>query len=277
MSNDISRRLALPENPDLEHLKDEAKERLALLRATAPETQLTEAQFQLARDYGFPSWRALKEAVEGAGDGLSAYAGFYRHDPALITNSCFSVTAKDGHLFVELMTGTKIELIRQEDGRFASPGLSSLYGFEQKSTGHVEAMIIERNERHFRLMRTDAATARSIDLERAQAREKQRRPRTSIILAPDILDRYVGHYASSSFGLAMEISRENTTLYVRITGQPRLPLAAETEHDFFYTMAPVQIHFRTEAGKAVALCCTKPAVSRSSTASPPARPKRQAR
>ena len=61
MSNDNLRSYALPANPDLEHLKNEAKERLALLRATAPDAQLAEAQFQLARDYGFPSWRVERQ------------------------------------------------------------------------------------------------------------------------------------------------------------------------------------------------------------------------
>jgi len=51
---------ALPERPDLRHLKDQAKE---LLRAGGAAT-LTEAQFAVARQYGFASWPRLKEHVE---------------------------------------------------------------------------------------------------------------------------------------------------------------------------------------------------------------------
>src|SRR5262245_36509974 len=51
---------ALPAQPNLEHLKNEAKQRLKALRAQAPQAQLTEAQLAVARDYGFASWRALK-------------------------------------------------------------------------------------------------------------------------------------------------------------------------------------------------------------------------
>jgi ankyrin repeat protein len=54
----------LPAQPNLEHLKNEAKQRLKALRAREPRTQLTEAQLAVARDYGFASWRALKAYVD---------------------------------------------------------------------------------------------------------------------------------------------------------------------------------------------------------------------
>jgi ankyrin repeat protein len=53
----------LPAQPNLEHLKNEAKQRLKALRAQQPRAQLTEAQLAVARDYGFASWRALKAHV----------------------------------------------------------------------------------------------------------------------------------------------------------------------------------------------------------------------
>ena len=54
----------LPAQPNLEHLKNEAKQRLKALRAQALHAQLTEAQLAVARDYGFASWRALKAHVD---------------------------------------------------------------------------------------------------------------------------------------------------------------------------------------------------------------------
>lgn len=54
----------LPERASLEYLRKRAKARLRELRATRPEVKLTEAQFELARELGFPSWRALKIHVE---------------------------------------------------------------------------------------------------------------------------------------------------------------------------------------------------------------------
>jgi len=55
---------ALPAKPNLEHLRNEAKQRLKALRAQEPRAKLTEAQLAVARDYGFASWRALKAHVE---------------------------------------------------------------------------------------------------------------------------------------------------------------------------------------------------------------------
>src|SRR5262249_16434586 len=50
----------LPEKPNLEFLKKEAKE----LRRGMPEAKLADAQHALANDYGFPTWAKLKAYVE---------------------------------------------------------------------------------------------------------------------------------------------------------------------------------------------------------------------
>ena len=50
----------LPERPNLRHLKDQAKD---LLKAREAES-LTDAQFKIARLYGFASWPKLKEHVD---------------------------------------------------------------------------------------------------------------------------------------------------------------------------------------------------------------------
>ena len=58
--------MLLPDKPDLDWLRKQAKRRLASLRETTPDAQLSDAQFQLAREYGFASWRALKAHVDAA-------------------------------------------------------------------------------------------------------------------------------------------------------------------------------------------------------------------
>ncbi|MFO1108280.1 MAG: ankyrin repeat domain-containing protein [Bradyrhizobium sp.] len=58
---------ALPANPDLDWLKKAAKKRLAELRLHAPDSRLHQAQFAIATDYGFTSWRALKAHVDQTG------------------------------------------------------------------------------------------------------------------------------------------------------------------------------------------------------------------
>ena len=55
---------ALPARANLEHLKNEAKQRLKMMRLRNPTAQLSEAQLLLARDYGFPSWCKMKSYVD---------------------------------------------------------------------------------------------------------------------------------------------------------------------------------------------------------------------
>jgi ankyrin repeat protein/catechol 2,3-dioxygenase-like lactoylglutathione lyase family enzyme len=54
----------LPPRPSLEFLKKLAKARLQLLRQSDPKAQLATALLDVAREYGFSSWRALKAHVD---------------------------------------------------------------------------------------------------------------------------------------------------------------------------------------------------------------------
>jgi len=56
--------LQFPANPSLEHLRKVAKEHLKEMRLARADTTLSDAQFQLARLYGFSSWRALRLEVD---------------------------------------------------------------------------------------------------------------------------------------------------------------------------------------------------------------------
>jgi hypothetical protein len=54
----------LPDNPDLGHLRQQAKDLLAGLRDTDPTTPLATAQKSLAGQYGFRTWTELKAEVD---------------------------------------------------------------------------------------------------------------------------------------------------------------------------------------------------------------------
>jgi ankyrin repeat protein len=62
----------LPVRANLEHLKNEAKQRLKTMRSHTPdgrsEVRLSQAQLEVARNYGFPSWRKLKAYVDALHD-----------------------------------------------------------------------------------------------------------------------------------------------------------------------------------------------------------------
>lgn len=54
----------LPERPSLDFLRKLAKTRLTELRRTNPDVKLAMAQLEVAREHGFPSWRALKAQLD---------------------------------------------------------------------------------------------------------------------------------------------------------------------------------------------------------------------
>lgn len=67
-SDRLAHPASLPLHANLEHLKNEAKQRLKTMRSREPEARLSAAQFAVARRYGFPSWRKLKAYVEALND-----------------------------------------------------------------------------------------------------------------------------------------------------------------------------------------------------------------
>ena len=56
--------LQLPDAPNIDWLRKEAKRSLEELRKANPEAKLADAQFDLAKKYGFSSWRALKAHID---------------------------------------------------------------------------------------------------------------------------------------------------------------------------------------------------------------------
>lgn len=64
----------LPARPNLDHLKNQAKDLLQSARTLHPDWQLADAQFALARSYGFASWPALKAHVDAVVEVATAEA-----------------------------------------------------------------------------------------------------------------------------------------------------------------------------------------------------------
>ena len=56
--------MSLPDRPSLEYLKKLAKDRLQELRGADRSVRLAQAQLAVAREHGFPSWRALRAEVD---------------------------------------------------------------------------------------------------------------------------------------------------------------------------------------------------------------------
>ena len=77
MTSETGKR-TLPLSPHSDHLRKEAKVRLAELKARQPLARLADAQFALARDYGFASWGHLRAEVIKRGEGPRSRAAAFR-------------------------------------------------------------------------------------------------------------------------------------------------------------------------------------------------------
>ncbi len=77
--------LVFPAHPNLNWLRNRAKEKLQQLRAVQATAKLAEAQLAIAREYGFPSWQKLKHRV----DELAAQAVAAPTKPAFSEDSIY--------------------------------------------------------------------------------------------------------------------------------------------------------------------------------------------
>jgi DNA-binding transcriptional MerR regulator len=77
----------------------------------------------------------------------------------------------------------------------------------------------------------------------AQRRYEQARPRTAIQIDPGVLDRYVGHFRFEDGGQLVTIARDGDHLFAQFTGQPAWEMFAESDREFFFKVAAIQIAF----------------------------------
>jgi ankyrin repeat protein len=70
-----------PSPLNLDWLRKQAKRRLTELRKSRPDAQLADAQFEVAKENGFPSWRALKAHVDSLSIEGQLFEAARRGDP----------------------------------------------------------------------------------------------------------------------------------------------------------------------------------------------------
>lgn len=246
---------ALPPRPNIEHLKNEAKAELRRLHEHAPKAKLTAAQLEVARAYGFSSWRALRAAVEsrsGQGDPGDEICGWYRLDPKVIANVVVAVTRADGRLYLQQTGRPRMSLEPDGAGGFRVAGADVRYRFEGAPGEPARTLLIERASGRARAERADVDAAEAAQAAFARDLADQARPRTRVPIAPERLDLYVGTYASP-LDLVMEVTRRGGSLFARAIGQSALEVVPEGGDRFFFTIAPAQIEFELGADRAEAL------------------------
>ena len=73
----------LPPAPNLDHLRKQAKALLRDLRKDRPDARLTDAQQQIAAEYGFANWTKLKAHLAAAQESSGPSATTRRARPGL--------------------------------------------------------------------------------------------------------------------------------------------------------------------------------------------------
>jgi D-alanyl-D-alanine-carboxypeptidase/D-alanyl-D-alanine-endopeptidase len=77
--------------------------------------------------------------------------------------------------------------------------------------------------------------------------------KTTVPVAPAVLDRYVGEYAMTP-AFHLVVTREGTGIALQATGQPKIPLFATSSTEFFAKLVDAVIIFQTDStGRATGL------------------------
>jgi len=240
----------LPPNPNPEHLKKEAKDRLRNVRQHSPDARLAQTQLETAREYGFTSWRSMMAEI-GRRRAMGQHErliGWYQIDPALIANTAIAITFDKGQLFAQDIGQPKVVVVPDGDG-FKVPGLDLRYRFEIPAEGPATALLIERDGESIRAARCAEQAATEAQAAFARETADQARPRTRIDLPIRALEPYVGWY-KFPIGLVIEVRLENGKLLAQASGQQPLEIQPEAADRFFYPLIPAQLTFQRSGAEA---------------------------
>ncbi len=78
------------------------------------------------------------------------------------------------------------------------------------------------------------------------------KPRKETSVEPGLLEAYVGEYQLAPT-FSITVTREGNALFIQATGQPKLPIYAESETEFFLKAVDAQIAFIKEGGRVTQL------------------------
>jgi CubicO group peptidase (beta-lactamase class C family) len=144
------------------------------------------------------------------GESFTSYTGVYRISP---TEKIEIVTIDLG-LALKGASGRTFPLVAISAGKFVSPETGTYHTFAKNEHGRVERLIFSER----------------VGPEHIAARVDEPLVAPTINLPEHVLDRYVGVYQMENHRL--EVRRRGGVLVVRVEGQPRLTLLAESNVRF---------------------------------------------
>ena len=137
----------LPDTPNLEHLKKQARRLLDDRRLHDPAAQLSDALHALAREYGFVTWPALKAHVEAvrARAPQSPFAGSWTaHLDESRLHPSASVTSASLYFAVDDDTITIRNVVRDSSGKRESGAQTLIVDGEERPAPNGDYVIVAR-------------------------------------------------------------------------------------------------------------------------------------
>ena len=167
---------------------------------------------------------------------LAKYVGYYELAPGI-----FITMSLNGDRFFTQLTGQpKFEVFAETEKDFFLRVVDAQLTFEMDGQGKVTDLVLHQNGHDQRAKRSEAGPLPS-------------KEHKEVTIDPKILDNYVGGYELAP-NFILTVTREGDHLFTQATGQEKVEVFPESDHDFFLKVIDAQITFETDSqGKATGL------------------------
>jgi len=160
---------------------------------------------------------------------FDGYVGRYQLAPNFVIT-----IARDGdHLFEQATGQPEFEIFPESDRDYFLKVVDAQITFVTDSKGHAAELILHQN-------------GRDVHGNRIEGEAPLPKERKQIAVDTKIFDGYVGRYQLGP-NFVMTVTREDDHFFVQATGQPKLEIFPESDHDYFLKVVDAQITFVTDA------------------------------
>lgn len=177
-----------------------------------------------------------QKQVKVSSDKIEDFVGFYELQPGIVLH----ITQKDDALFAQITGQQKFAIYPSSETSF----------FYKVADARIEFQFDEKKRvSGLKLLQF----GREIPARKLENDYKPPVPKQEIDVDTAILQTYVGKYIFPGGGV-FEIRLENGKLSAQLSGNPRLPIFAESETSFFFKVVDAQVAFqKDESGKITGL------------------------
>jgi beta-lactamase regulating signal transducer with metallopeptidase domain len=198
-----------------------------------------------AEDAG-PSTAATSEAAEANTPDLDRLVGVYKLGPPLAPDQTVTISRHDNRFYAKWTGGADQEIAVRPNHDFVLEGHHLHVQKVVIKDGAVDTFAFFWRGHFSEAARTDEAEAKRLEALFAERMADQNAPRHVAAIDSKALDGLVGFYLINDQKV-FHVTREGDHLYNQTTGQRRVEIYPESEHNFFYTTSATQLTFQTDA------------------------------